>query len=107
MTLFSRVSNFAHALGCLLNWQPMIGNIDIIGSYSGTNDRTLEGIGNIGTIGSTGKTLNGTGMPVVPLVEPRTHARSISLTVPEVQHQTAILSIPQTAGRIQFTNLDK
>ena len=36
----------------------MVGNIGTIGYTSGTNSRTLDGIG----------------MPVVPLVEPRMHA---------------------------------
>ena len=54
MTSFSHIVNFAYALGCLENWQPMVGNIGTIGATSGTNGRTLDGIG----------------MPVVPL---RTH----------------------------------
>ena len=60
MASFSRVGNFAHALGCLQNWQPMVGNIGTIGAIGSTNGRTLDGIG----------------MPMVPLVESRTHAIS-------------------------------
>ena len=92
MPSFSRVGKFAHALGCLQNWQPVVGNIGTvgaIGSTSGANGRTLEGIGNIGTIGTIGSTSGTNGrtpdaidMPMVPLVEPRTRAKSISLTVP-------------------------
>ena len=37
MTSFSRVGNFAHALGCLQNWQPMVGNIGTIGVIGSTN----------------------------------------------------------------------
>ena len=44
---FSRVANFAHALGCLQNWQPIVGNIGTIGavgSTSGINGRSLDDI---------------------------------------------------------------
>ena len=60
MTQFSHVGNFVHALGCLQNWQPVVGNIGITGAIGSTNGRTLDGIG----------------MPMAPLVESRTHTLS-------------------------------
>ena len=59
LTSFSHVGTFVHALGCLQNWQPMVGNIGTIGCTM---------------IGTSGKTLDSIGMPAALLVEPRTHA---------------------------------
>ena len=44
---------FAHTLGCLQNWQPMVGNIGTIGAIDFTNSingRTLDGIGTLLTV---------------------------------------------------------
>ena len=41
MTSFSRFGNFAHALWCLQNWQPMVGFAYVRGSTNGTIGITM------------------------------------------------------------------
>ena len=59
MTSFSLVGNFTHALSCQQILQPMVGNIGTIGCTNDTNGRTLDGIG----------------VPIALLAEPRTNAK--------------------------------
>ena len=55
--------SLAHALGCLQNWEPMVGNIGTIGSTSG---RTLDRIG----------------MPMAPLIELQMYALKMFVSNP-------------------------
>ena len=45
MTSFSCIGNFAHTLGRLQNWQPVLGNSGPIGATGSSSGKTLEGIG--------------------------------------------------------------
>ena len=57
----SSIGNFAHTVGYLQYWLPMVFTNGTIGA---------NGIAN----GTIGRTLNDIGIPLVPLVEPWTHA---------------------------------
>ena len=57
----SSIGNFAHTVGCLQYWLPTVFTNGTIGN---------NGINN----GTIGRTLNDIGIPLVPLVEPWTHA---------------------------------
>ena len=62
----SSIGNFAHTVGCLQYWLPMVFTNGTIGTNGITN-------------GTIGRTLNDIGIPLVPLVEPWTHAISHTL----------------------------
>ena len=61
----SSIGNFAHTVECLQYWQPTVFTNGTIGTNGITN-------------GTIGRTLNDIGIPLVPLVEPWTHALSLT-----------------------------